>query len=276
MKIRGAKVFEIFRKGSRTYFLSSLFFPHRERCDVFRVYAFVRVVDNFVDTKPQKLEELKHFLDLYRKAEAGEVTGNEVIDEFNRVVVKENIKREWINDFIQAMKSDIGESKYKTLKELEEYMYGSAEVIGLFMAKVLRLPKESYESARTLGKAMQLANFIRDIEEDNYLGRQYIPDELIKKHGLNNLSRSEVVKKKSNFISLIRECVGIYRDWQKSAEDGFIYISRRNLVPVRVASDMYKWTMDQIYQNPMIIFKIKLKPSKARVITSLVKYSIAV
>ncbi len=271
LNIRGAKVFEIFRKGSTTYFFSSLFFPNRERCDVFRVYAFVRVIDDFVDQKPQKLSELKDFLQLYHKAKNGTVVGNEVIDEFVKVVTRNKIPYEWVDAFIGSMEMDIKKSVYKTMKELEDYMYGSAEVIGLFMAKILRLPKKSYHSAQMLGKAMQLANFVRDISEDTYLGRQYLPLEITRKYGLEDLSKSEAMKNKKAFSSMVQECAQVYFSWLAEAKVGFDYIPRRNLIPIKTATDMYSWTMKQIQKDPFLVFEKKLKPGKARILASIVK-----
>lgn len=233
-------MFETFRKGSRTYFISSLFFPHQQRCDVFRVYAFVRIADNYVDQKPPKTNEFYAFVKKYEQAKKGKVVGEEVVDEFMKVMVREEIPSEWVSDFLSAMELDLTKKSYKTLAELEDYMYGSAEVIGLFMAKLLKLPEKSYPTAQYLGKAMQLSNFIRDIDEDNYLGRQYIPTELLKKYKIKSLHKKDLKGHESQFDKLIRACIDIYFQWQKSAEEGFRYIPKRYLIPIKTASDMYK------------------------------------
>lgn len=276
INIRGAKVFETFRKGSRTYFISSLFFPHQERCDIFRIYAFVRVADNFVDQKPQKKKELQKFIHSYRQAMKGNLSKDEVINEFVIVVKRLKIPEIWIESFIKAMETDLVKTKYKNWDELEKYMYGSAEVIGLFVAKSLKLPKKAYKTAKMLGKAMQLANFIRDIDEDNCLGRQYIPLSVLKKYKFSSLDKKEILKRKVDFKKLIRECISVYYKWQEEAEEGFKYISKRNLVPVKTASDMYKWTMDEVYKNPLIVFENKVKPSKSKVISAVFRNALSI
>ena len=69
---------------------------------------------------------------------------------------------------------DIKKKEYNSLEETLEYIYGSAEVIGFFMAKIIGLSDESLYYAGRLGRSMQYINFIRDIEEDNNLGRRYL------------------------------------------------------------------------------------------------------
>ncbi len=73
------------------------------------------------------------------------------------------------------MEHDLSESSCETLEDVLTYIYGSAEVIGLFMARIMDLDEASFPYAAMLGRAMQYINFIRDIAEDNELGRRYLP-----------------------------------------------------------------------------------------------------
>ncbi len=152
-------------------------------------------------------------------------------------------------------------------QELDQYLYGSAEVIGLMISKLLRLEKESAIYARRLGKAMQYINFIRDIAEDNALGRTYIPQSELKKYNLTDLKYETTQEHKEEFIKLIREQITIYFRWQRKAERGFNYIPPKYLVAVKTASDLYKWTAVQIYKDPFIVYSKKVKPSMKTIIT---------
>ncbi|MFW9949707.1 MAG: phytoene/squalene synthase family protein, partial [Candidatus Thorarchaeota archaeon] len=69
----------------------------------------------------------------------------------------------------------------------------------------------------------------------------------------------------------IKNQIDQYFDWVKEAESGFRFIPRRYYVPIKTASDMYKWTALQIRDNPFIIYDVKVKPSKRRIILNVLK-----
>lgn len=259
---------EIFKRGSKTYFNSSIFFPKSVRRDVFILYGFVRVADDFVDVVPQKKEEFLDFCERYRKALAGEKVDDIVIDSFVDLVHRKDFDPQWVEDFLHAMEMDLTKKKYDTLEETLEYIHGSAEVIGFFMAKILDLPKESYFAAERLGRAMQYINFIRDIKEDIKFGRRYLP---LFDFNLNSLMKEEVMEKKAEFEDFINAQIELYFKWQEQAESGFKYIPRRYLIPIKTASDMYNWTALKIKDNPFIIYEEKVKPSKIKIFSTILK-----
>lgn len=263
---------EIFKKGSKTYFNSSIFFPEKVRSDIFILYGFVRVADDYVDTIPQDKEAFHQFCDRYRKAfNTGEKADDLVIDSFIDLIHRKNFDPEWVEAFLYSMELDHVKSEYNTLEETLEYIYGSAEVIGLFMAKILDTPEEWYPAAKMLGRAMQYINFIRDIKEDIKLGRRYLPLDGFK---LKNLSPEEVMNNKEEFERFLRAQIDQYFEWQKDAEPGFKHMPRRYRIPIKTASDMYKWTGKQIQKNPLIVFEKKVKPSKGRIVSRVIYNSL--
>ena len=265
MESKKSKIKSIFKGGSKTYYYSSLFFPKNVRKDVSILYSFVRKADDFVDDVPQRVDEFYDFKGSYERALNGGSSGDIVIDSFIDLQERMGFDEGWIEAFLHSMELDIIKNRYETIEELKEYLYGSAEVIGLMMAKILDLPEGSYKSARYLGRAMQYINFIRDIEEDLYLNRQYFPLKDMKKFDLYSLEYEETHVKKDAFKAFVKEQVGRYYDWQDKAEAGFHYIPRRYLIPIKTASDMYKWTARGIMLNPNIVYYKKLKPSKFRI-----------
>ena len=168
-------IYNTFKKGSNTYFNSSIFFPKEIREDVFILYAFVRKADNFVDAIPQQSKEFYAFKELYKKALKGQKTDDVIIDSFVDLMKRKSFNQVWTESFFNSMELDLKKSKYRSMDELLEYIYGSAEVIGIMMAHIMGLNPKSHFYARMLGRAMQFINFIRDIKEDNELGRIYLP-----------------------------------------------------------------------------------------------------
>ncbi len=259
---------QLFKQASKTYYYSTKLFPKDAQIDVTTLYAFVRTADDFVDSVPPQPEAFKLFEKQYREALKGHQTHNEIIHDFVILQKRKQFKQAWVDSFLAAMKQDLNPKPCKTLNEAIKYMHGSAEVIGLMMAQLLDLPKESHQAAKLLGRSMQYINFLRDIQEDNELKRQYIPQSILKKHGLKNLSRAEAEKKPEAFKTLIREELKRYEEWDAKARQGFAYIPKRYRVPIQTAADMYRWTANQIHKNPHIVYEKKVKPSKARVITT--------
>ncbi|MDE4908843.1 phytoene/squalene synthase family protein [Methanogenium marinum] len=258
--------FQIFRRGSTTYFTSTLFFPQAIREDVFVLYSFVRTADDYVDAVPQQGEEFWAFCDTYRRALAGEPSGDVVIDHFVELMQRIKIKPEWVDGFLDSMGRDLHQNTYETIADLESYLYGSSEVVGMMMARVMSLPEESLPAARALGKSMQFINFIRDIDEDLAMGRTYFPQEDLAVFGLSGLESSVTRNRPDAFSQFIEYQVERYLSWQKQADDGFSFIPPRLRIPVRTASDMYQWTAEKIRRDPFVVYDHKVKPSAGRIV----------
>jgi len=261
-------LFSIFRQGSKTYFYSSLFFPTYAKKDVFTLYGFVRKADNYVDSIPQKVNKFYEFKEKYNDAINGKKTNDLVIDSFVKLSEKKHFDPSWTDAFLNSMESDITKTNYKTLNEVIDYIYGSAEVIGLYMAKIMNLKSEAYEFAQYLGRSMQYINFIRDIAEDIKLGRIYLPGEDMKKFGIKNLEFDYVKTIPDKFKNFITKQISYYCKWQQKAEEGYKFIPKRYLIPVKTASEMYNWTAEQIYNNPFIIYQKKVKPQISQIIST--------
>lgn len=266
---------KIFKAGSRTYFYSSLFFPKAVRDDVFILYSFVRTADDFVDSIPQQKKAFLRFVSQYHAALQGTQVDNEIITEYVDLMHRKQFDPQWVEAFLKAMQQDLTKSVYKSIKETEEYMHGSAEVIGLMMAAIMDLPKESYPAARKLGKAMQFINFIRDIQEDITLGRMYLPFNELTKLGLKELSYKDAQQNPEAFQDFIEHQLNRYMKWQKEAEMGFYFIPSRYRIPIKTASDMYKFTAFEIRKNPFMIYKKKIKPSVYQIIGNGIRNSVA-
>jgi phytoene synthase len=264
-------IFNTFKQGSKTYFYSSIFFSKEVRDDVFALYSFVRKADNFVDVVPQMEDDFYRFKKAYDNALRGKASSDIIIKSFVALMRRKSFQRAWVDAFFESMEMDLTKQSYETVEETLHYVYGSAEVIGLMMAKILGLDPQSYSCAQYLGRAMQYINFIRDIEEDLTLGRTYLP---LGDSGLERLDRDYVIERQDAFCKFIRTHIGLYRQWQQEAEKGFSYIPKRYLIPIKTASDMYRWTAERIYRNPLIVFQKKVKPSIPLIISQIVRNSL--
>ena len=155
---------------------------HDMRQPIFNIYGFVRFADEIVDTfhdydKASLLAEFKK--EAYAAIERG-ISLNPILQSFQQTVNDYRIDRDLIEAFFNSMEMDLTQKTYDT-RNFNQYIYGSAEVVGLMCLYVFCEGKEDlYEKlkvpARALGAAFQKVNFLRDIKADyNSLSRMYFP-----------------------------------------------------------------------------------------------------
>ncbi len=263
---------EIFKKGSTTYYWSSKFFPKSVRTDVFKLYSFVRVTDDFVDSIPQdsrSFYELKSMWKDSKKSNDPNIV--RVVENIKYLQKKYDLKTEWIEAFLDSMEQDLDTSRYKTLDQSLAYVYGSADVVGLMMVKILGIDERSFVAAGRQGRAMQWINFIRDIDEDNVLGRCYFPQEDLKKFNLKDLTRKSAEADIDSYKKFMLTQIDRYKQWQEEAEAGYKYIPWRLRIPIKTASDMYNWTAHEIAKDPLVVYRKKVKPTKFRVLFTAIR-----
>lgn len=265
----------IFQRGSKTYFWSSFFFPRKIRQDVIRLYSFVRIVDDMVDQIPQDKKGLNYIERTWRtrRPRAVHDTKDRVLRNIIDLANKHHFEPAWVDAFLRSMRWDVSAAQYKKLNDSLEYVYGSAEVIGLMMAKVLDLSDDAAKGARLQGRAMQWINFCRDVDEDLGLGRCYFPASDLRKFKLPDLSYQTAKKNPRAFARFMMYQLDRYEMWQAQADGYYQYIPRRLRVPIRTASSMYRWTAKQIREDPFVVYRSKVKPHKWQIFAAALKNS---
>lgn len=150
---------------------------------IYSIYGFVRFADEIVDSFHGYDKEIliNDFEKEYYKAYDAGISLNPILNSFQQTVKQYNISDDLIQAFMKSMKLDLVKSDYQTQDEYEDYIYGSADVVGLMCLKVFVAGKEQkYEALKSeamrLGSAFQKVNFLRDLKEDNLvLNRNYFP-----------------------------------------------------------------------------------------------------
>jgi phytoene synthase len=212
---------ELNEQHGKTYFLATRLLPAEKRAAVHALYGFARMVDDIVDVDagaadsdlddaptdvssapPTQadhiaISKLDAFERHIRAAFDGKPLGDSRSDLVVRALVdttaRYGIAHEYYYAFLHSMRMDIPgtemfRSRYRTLDELSEYMYGSAAVIGLQMLPILGPeadPALAAASAVALGEAFQLTNFIRDMGEDLDRDRIYLPTDELNAFGVD-------------------------------------------------------------------------------------------
>ena len=137
------------------------------RQDIYNVYGFVRFADEIVDSFHDYNKE--DLFDLFEKdleaALQNKISLNPILNSFQHTVHKYQIPNELIDAFMKSMKMDLVKTTYETISEYNEYIYGSADVVGLMCLKVFvngneAKYKELEHAAMRLGSAFQKVNFL--------------------------------------------------------------------------------------------------------------------
>ncbi len=169
---------------STSFSLASKMLSNSIRQDIYNIYGFVRFADEIVDTfhDYNKEELFNDFeVEMYN-AIKNKISLNPILNSFQQTVHQYNIQPELYEAFMKSMRLDLHKTKYLTDQEYKEYIYGSADVVGLMCLKVfVKGDEEKYnelkQSAMHLGSAFQKVNFLRDLKADyEDLDRTYFPN----------------------------------------------------------------------------------------------------
>jgi len=169
------------------------------RQDIYNIYGFVRFADEIVDSfHDYDKEDLFNLFeqDFYRALQ-NKISLNPILNAFQHTVRKYEIPLDLIDAFLKSMKLDLIKTEYKTTEEYQEYIYGSADVVGLMCLKVFVKGDEAkYEElkngAMKLGSAFQKVNFLRDLKADfEGLSRTYFPNTNLNQ--LDEISKQQII-----------------------------------------------------------------------------------
>ena len=169
---------------STSFSLATKMLSKSIRQDIYNIYGFVRFADEIVDTfhDYDKKELLNRFIDELNFSLKNKISTNPILNSFQHTVNKYEIDYRLIDSFLISMKMDLKKIKYNSEKEYKQYIYGSADVVGLMCLKVFvsgdeETFKKLKPSAMALGSAFQKVNFLRDLNADFHdLNRTYFPN----------------------------------------------------------------------------------------------------
>jgi len=172
------------QRYSTSFSLGTRLLSNSIRVHIYNIYGFVRFADEIVDSFHEfnKVDLLNRFEEDLMHAISNKISLNPILNSFQFTVNEKKIDIELIKAFLKSMRMDLTKNNYKTKKEYNEYIYGSADVVGLMCLKVFVDGDNSkYEKlkpyAMSLGSAFQKVNFLRDLNADfKNLDRTYFPN----------------------------------------------------------------------------------------------------
>jgi len=254
----------------KTYFLATLLLPKAKRPFVHALYGFARYADEIVDDLASELsiEEKAQSLSTWgdgvladlKKGTSDDHVGRALIDTVKRF----DIPHEHFEAFLHSMTMDLTVQEYETYEDLLEYVYGSAAVIGLEMVPILGpLHNDAFEAAKKLGIAFQLANFIRDVDEDLDRGRVYLPIKELAQFGVSREMLEERVLT-PEIIEALKFQIARVRRLQAEAAPGIAMLEATSRPCIEAASTLYCGIVDEVEKIGYDIFNQRAKTSTGR------------
>ena len=209
---------------------------------IYSIYGFVRFADEIVDTfhDYDKADLFYRFKEDTYRAIDDKISLNPILNSFQWAVHKYNIDHDLIETFLKSMEMDLSMNNYIE-GEYEDYILGSAEVVGLMCLKVfVHGDEEKYQElkpyAMSLGSAFQKVNFLRDLKADFHsLGRSYFP-ELDTIHDFDAKTKAQIIK-------------DIEIDFQRGYE-GILKLPKNSRFGVYIAYIYYKNLLSKIKKTP--------------------------
>jgi phytoene/squalene synthetase len=182
---------------STSFSLATKMLSKKIRQHIYNIYGFVRFADEIVDSFHDYNKEMlfKDFSSDLEKSLKNKIHLNPILNSFQATYHKFNIDKDLVDSFMSSMKKDLYKTKYMSNQEYEDYIYGSADVVGLMCLKVFvngntKKYEELKSFAMRLGSAFQKVNFLRDLKDDfEVLNRTYFPNT-----DLNQLDEESKIK----------------------------------------------------------------------------------
>jgi phytoene synthase len=272
-------------RHGRTFFLATRLLVPAQRPAVHALYGFARLADDILDDLDSPLDtaaktiRLQHFSDRFfcdsldggGDGEAGDDFQTDlVLAAVHHTATRYGIDQQLFGDFLASMKMDLTVTDYPDRASLDIYMHGSAEVIGLELLPVLGTigpVDEAAPYAAALGKAFQLTNFLRDVDEDLTRERVYLPaDELAafdvdrELLGWCHVNRRTDPRVRSALAAQHDITRAIYR----FAGDGVRMLAPRSRPCVATALTLYSEILDRIEASDFAVFSRRARIGTAR------------
>jgi len=188
------------KRYSTSFALATKMLHSSIRCHIYNIYGFVRFADEIVDTFHDYDKEIlfDKFEEELEASLRDKISLNPILNSFQHTYHTYNIPKHLVDSFMKSMRMDLVKNIYRTDAEYKEYIYGSADVVGLMCLQVfVKGDVKEYnrlkESAMALGSAFQKVNFLRDVKADfEELNRSYFPNTNLKE--LDEASKKRIVE----------------------------------------------------------------------------------
>lgn len=257
-------------KHAKSFSAGIRFFPPEIRDATYAIYAFVRLPDDIVDEQglsdEQAIAALLSWMQAWQHAlESNAEDCHPAFRMMRYVMQRYNMPRSLVDDFFTAMLSDTRIKRYHSYADLCAYMHGSASVVGEMMALICGATHpDAIPTARALGEAFQMTNFLRDVQADfEQRGRIYLPADMLQEYGSSHDAIVHQIADE-NWRAAMQAMVSHTRSLYKTGRSGIKHLAPNCRFGVALAADIYEAILDRIVAHDYNVFKGRVHTSTAQ------------
>ncbi|HEY8532425.1 MAG TPA: phytoene/squalene synthase family protein [Micromonospora sp.] len=270
---------DLHKRFGRSYYLATRLLPAWKRRHVHALYGFARYADELVDSLDgrsvdERAAALAAWTDQFLAGLRGAPVDDPVLRAVLHTIAVFDLNPDDFLLFLRSMAMDLTVTSYATYADLLDYMEGSAAVIGTMMLPILGGDvAAAREPARQLGFAFQLTNFIRDVAEDLWRGRVYLPDDDLARFGVTRDDLAAAARARAATPAIRKliefETVRARRHYA-AARPGIALLPPASRACIRAAYALYHGILDEVAANDYDVFRRRaVVPTRRRLLLTL-------
>jgi len=247
-------------QSGSNFYLGFLFLPKPKRDALAAVYGFCREVDDIVDSGEHEPDDARRLLGFWREEVEKLYGGNPTHKLARRLlphVSEFRLPKEGFVELIRGVEMDLEKSRYESIAELEQYMFGVAGAVGLLSVEIFGYSATSAEDIRAyalgMGNAFQLTNILRDVGADLERGRVYLPLADLREAGCaeESFCRREHTPE---FESLMAREYARAKEYYREARSLLHPDDRRRMLPAEVMAHIYEAILEKMRDQSYHVF----------------------
>lgn len=231
-------------------------------------------------TRPEAADE-KAFADLQQEwqkykdvpmaqlvVEPGDSLNTRAVKYVCRLRIAHQFEASWIEAFLDSMRRDMVPRKYETMEETLNYMYGSAETVGMMVAKIIRINQRGLRAASMQARAIAYIDLLCGMDADGRKGQRYLPASELRLFRLKDVKEEYARNHSDEFRAFIHAQLKLYSGWQRQAQKLTTLTSPRYRPAILAAADMYRWSAVKIEKDAFAVYGASARPSRLRLAMS--------
>lgn len=263
-----------FARHARSFRFAARLFPTQARREVAGVYAFCRFTDDLVDdpeagTPEERGLRLQEWRQLAARAYGGEQIGIPLLDEVMACSAARGVPFAYVDALLAGVEMDLQPRTFPDVEALKGYSYRVASVVGLWLTELFGVRDPwVLAQAETMGHAMQLTNILRDVGDDARVGRLYLPQDALERHGVGWQEIQQWAiqggELSSTWPPLMESLLTQADDWYDEAFRAIPFLPPFFQRPVAVAARVYQGIHREIRRAGYDVFRRRNYTSLSR------------
>lgn len=273
----------VLNKHAKSFSWAAYFLSPSAKRDAALLYAFARAADDFADE--EALGPLDERMKLLNKLQQDVLTQpaahqlypasesvNPIASAVGHILRRRHVNRSVLLHFMKSLQEDALPRQIESTQDLLSFAYGVAGTVGQMMRPILGAPAHAESYATALGVAMQLTNIARDVVEDAYRGRCYLPAQWGAE--MQSVAFPQTNQQRAHAFKLIEKLLALAEDFYAYAGQGIMHIAPENQYAIRIALALYQGIGHKILRQGAELYwqgRAHLTPfEKAKLITGVV------